>query len=85
MQLSPLIISLQVACVATIITFFCGIAAARLVLRVNKGKGLLDVLFTLPLVLPPTVVGFFLLLVFGTNNPLGQLLSAVGIKVVFSR
>lgn len=84
MQLSPLIISLQVACVATIITFFCGIAAARLVMKMNKGKALLDVLFTLPLVLPPTVVGFFLLLVFGTNNPLGQLLSTFGIKVVFS-
>ncbi len=84
MQLSPLIISLQVACVATFITFFCGIAAARLVLKIKKGQNLLDVLFTLPLVLPPTVMGFFLLLVFGTNNPLGQLLATFGIKVVFS-
>jgi len=84
MQLSPLIISLQVACVATIITFFCGIAAARLVLKIKKGQNILDVLFTLPLVLPPTVMGFFLLLVFGTNNPLGQLLATFGIKVVFS-
>jgi molybdate transport system permease protein len=85
MDISPLLISLKVALLATVITFFTGIYAARLVVVKLKGlRGLLDGLFTLPLVLPPTVVGFFLLLIFGKNGWLGRLLGFFEISVVFS-
>jgi molybdate transport system permease protein len=75
---------MKTAATATIITFFLGIFAAQKVMKV-KGRMVwfLDGLFTLPLVLPPTVAGFFLLVLFGKHGPLGQLLSTVGIQIVF--
>jgi molybdate transport system permease protein len=84
MDLSPLFISLKVAGCATVITFFLGIIAARFVLRLDRLKGVIDGLFTLPMVLPPTVVGFFLLLLFGKNGLLGQWLAKIGASVVFT-
>lgn len=82
---SPLWISLQTTITATVITFFLGIAAASWMLEYRgKGKGLIDGLLTLPLVLPPTVVGFFLLLLLGKHGPFGQLLQQLGITVIFS-
>ncbi|MGV2827673.1 molybdate ABC transporter permease subunit [Myxosarcina sp. GI1(2024)] len=84
-DLSPLWISLKTASVATVFTFFVGIAAAsRMKAYKGKGKGLIDGILTLPLVLPPTVVGFLLLLLFGINNPVGKLLNQLGITVIFS-
>lgn len=84
-DLSPFWISLRTAFVATSITFFLGIAVAHWMLgHQSKVKGLLDSLFTLPLVLPPTVVGFFLLVVCGKHSPFGQLLEALGISPIFS-
>lgn len=77
MDLSPLWISLKVAFVATVFTFFIGIFAAYKVARMKRGKGLVDGILTLPMVLPPTVVGFFLLLLFGKNGLLGQVVSVV--------
>ena len=71
MELTPLVISLQTAGLATVITFFSGIGLALLVLRMNRWQGLADALITLPLVLPPTVVGFFLLLFCGRRSALG--------------
>ena len=59
MDMSPLSLSLKVAFLATFFTFCFGLLAAQLVVKLRHGKGLLDGLFTLPLVLPPTVVGFF--------------------------
>jgi molybdate transport system permease protein len=83
--LSPLLISLRTVLVATVITFFLGIAAARWMARYSgRLKSLLDGLFILPLVLPPTVVGFGLLLLFGKNGPLGQLFSLLNTTIVFS-
>ncbi|MDR1961066.1 MAG: molybdate ABC transporter permease subunit [Gracilibacteraceae bacterium] len=84
MDLSPLWISVKVAGCATMITFFLGIVAARLVLRLDRLKGVVDGLFTLPMVLPPTVVGFFLLLLFGKNGLFGQTLATLGWSVVFT-
>jgi molybdate transport system permease protein len=84
MDISPLWISLKVALLATFIAFFAGIYAARLVVKLKRCRGLLDSLFTLPLVLPPTVVGFFLLLIFGKNGMLGQILGYFDVSVVFS-
>jgi molybdate transport system permease protein len=67
------------------VTFFLGIAAACFVSRYRgKFKGLIDGVLTLPLVLPPTVVGFLLLILFGKHGPLGKLLMAAGMTVIFS-
>jgi len=81
---SPLWISLKTGIMATIIAFFLGILAARLVMRLDKKlKWILDGIFTLPLVLPPTVAGFFLLLLFSLRRPFGNLLyTQFDIKVV---
>ena len=81
---SPLWISLKTGIMATIIAFFLGILAARLVMRLDKKlKWILDGIFTLPLVLPPTVAGFFLLLLFSLRRPFGKYLyTQFDIKVV---
>ena len=84
LDLSPLWISLKVALPATIFTFVLGICAARTVVKLNHGQAVLDGLFTLPLVLPPTVVGFFLLLAFGKNSLVGQFFSQFGFSFIFS-
>ncbi len=84
LDLSPLWISLKTTFAATVITFFLGIAAAQWIFNYRgKGKHLIDGLLTLPLVLPPTVVGFFLLLLLGRNS-FGQLLQPLGIRVIFT-
>jgi len=83
--LSPLWISLRTVLTATVITFFLGITVARWMSRYQgKSKNLIDGLFILPMVLPPTVVGLGLLLLFGKHGPLGQLLMLLGTTVVFS-
>lgn len=81
---SPLFISLRTGVVATVISFFLGIFAARRVVAAgNKVKAVADGILTLPMVLPPTVAGFFLLLLFSLKRPLGSfLLDQWGIKVV---
>ncbi|KJS86829.1 molybdate ABC transporter permease subunit [Desulfosporosinus sp. BICA1-9] len=85
LDFSPLLISLRAAFIATIVTFFLGIAAACFVSGYRgKFKGLIDGVLTLPLVLPPTVVGFLLLILFGKNGPLGKFLLALGTTVIFS-
>ena len=82
---SPLLISLKTAILATAVTVILGILAARLVIRFpEKAQWLTDGILTLPLVLPPTVIGFILLMIFGKNSPLGQALLQLGIRVVFS-
>lgn len=82
---SPLIISLRTVLMAGVLVFLLGISFARFFLYVNgRMKWLTDVLFTLPLVLPPTVIGFFLLVVFGKNSPIGKTLAQVGISFIFS-
>ena len=66
---------------------FLGVRMARLVVsaRSEKVKMVLDGILTLPMVLPPTVAGFFLLMIFGVKRPLGQLfLELFGVKIVFS-
>lgn len=84
MDYSPLLISLKAAIFATFITFFLGIYSAYFTLKLKKLKGLLDGVFTLPLVLPPTVVGFLLLVLLGKNSILGQFLLKYDITIVFS-
>ncbi len=83
---SPLWISLKTGIVATVLCFFLGIWAARAVMRMGKrAKAVVDGLLTLPMVLPPTVAGFFLLLIFSLRRPVGTFLYATfSIKVVQS-
>lgn len=85
LDLSPLWISLKVSFLATVFTFFAGIAVAYWMLGYRgKGKSLLEGVFVSPLILPPTVVGFLLLLFFGKNGPAGQFLESFGLSVVFT-
>lgn len=87
MDFSAVIISLKTASVSFVYTFFMGVLCAWLVvsLRSRALKTALDSILTLPLVLPPTVTGFLLLLTFGVNRPLGQfLLEFLGVKIVFN-
>ncbi len=82
---SPLIISLATTCAATVATFFLGMVAARIMYDVRGGlRAWSDGVLTLPLVLPPTVVGFFLLLVFGRRSFVGRALEHVGLTIAFS-
>ena len=81
----PLWNSVRIAAASCILVFFTGIFAAHYISRLPRiAKGLLDVVLTLPLVLPPTVVGYFLLLVFGVKRPLGQFLLQFGVKFVMT-
>ena len=85
LDLSPLWISISTALLATLITFFLGIIVAyRIVNYKGIFKGLIDGLLTLPLILPPTVIGFFLLLLFGKNGPIGNLLEVFNLSVIFT-
>lgn len=85
LDLSPLWISLKIATIATLITFFLGLIAARLMLDFRgKSKSIIDTIFIAPLVLPPTVVGFLLLLLLGKNSPIGQTLHSFGVNLIFT-
>ncbi|HJV44331.1 MAG TPA: molybdate ABC transporter permease subunit [Bacillota bacterium] len=86
MNLAPLFLSLKVAFFSTSIVFITGVLLARLLARRTFfGKSLIESLFLLPLVLPPTVVGFGLLILFGKNGIIGRwLLSWFDIQIVFS-
>ncbi|MBW5389430.1 molybdate ABC transporter permease subunit, partial [Brachyspira hampsonii] len=84
MEYSPLILSIKTALYSTIITFFIGIYAAIIVVKIKKFSSLFDIIFTLPLVLPPTVVGFFLLLLFGRNSFIGGIVGKLGFPFVFT-
>ena len=73
---SPLWISIKTGIVATIISFFLGLWAARRVIRKDyRTKSILDGILTLPMVLPPTVAGFFLLLIFSRRRAFGIFLN----------
>lgn len=81
----PLYNSLRIAAISCVLVFFAGILAAYYVARLPRAvKGILDVILTLPMVLPPTVVGYFILLVFGAKRPLGIFLAQYGIKFVMT-
>ena len=86
MDFFPLFNSLRIAVIATIIIFFIGIFAAYYIAKLpNIVKGVLDVILTLPLVLPPTVVGYLLLTVLGPRRPFGILINELfGIRMVMT-
>ena len=81
----PLWNSLRIAAASCVTVFFVGIFAAYYVAKLPRWvKGILDVVFTLPMVLPPTVCGYFLLLSFGVKRPIGMFLSELGVQVVMT-
>ena len=81
----PLWNSLRIASISCVLVFFLGIFAAYYAARLPRAvKGVLDVVLTLPMVLPPTVCGYFLLLLFGAKRHLGILLARYGIKFVMT-
>jgi molybdate transport system permease protein len=81
---SPFWISLKVAGFATVFAVILGILAAWLVNRVNRGKALLDALFIMPLILPPTVLGFLILETVSIHSPIGVFLLDIGIKLTMN-
>lgn len=87
MDTSPIIISMKTAIVAIVFTFILGLFAARWILyrKSEAAKIFWDGIFTMPLVLPPTVAGFFLLVLFGSYGPVGKLFEDyLGIRIAFS-
>ena len=81
----PLWNSLRIAAISSVVVFFSGIFCAYYAARLPRAiKGVLDVVLTLPMVLPPTVCGYFLLLIFGAKRPLGAFLAQFGIKFVMT-
>lgn len=87
MDWSPIWISLKTASVAIAVTFFLGLLTAWMVMRLKSSrmKIIWDGILTLPLVLPPTVMGFFLLYLLGVKRPIGQFfVDYFGIKIAFS-
>lgn len=82
---SPFWISIKTSLLSTFITFFLGIIISYIIANYNgKIKGLIDGLLTLPLILPPTVVGFFLLILCGKNGPIGKILAHFNTTLIFS-
>ena len=87
MDISPIIISMKTATIAILFTFILGLLAARWILyrKSDATRIFWDGIFTMPLVLPPTVAGFFLLVFFGSYGPVGILFeNYLGIKIAFS-
>ena len=85
MDFSPLWISLKTAFLATIITSKIGIFISyKMANYKGRGRGLIDGVFTLPLILPPTVIGFFLLLICGKNGFVGKIFMSFNKNIIFS-
>ena len=85
MDFSPLWISLKTAFLATIITSIIGIFISyKMANYKGRGRGLIDGIFTLPLILPPTVIGFFLLLICGKNGFVGKIFMSFNKNIIFS-
>lgn len=85
MDFSPLWISLKTAFLATIINSIIGIFISyKMANYKGRGRGLIDGVFTLPLILPPTVIGFFLLLICGKNGFVGKIFMSFNKNIIFS-
>ena len=87
MDWTPILISMKTASVSILITFFLGLIIAWIIIKLknNTLKIILDGIFTLPIVLPPTVVGFFLLYIFGIRGPIGSFfIEFFAVKIAFS-
>ena len=84
---TPIFISMKTASLSIFITFFLGLIVAWGIVKLKNDsvKIVLDGIFTLPIVLPPTVVGFFLLYIFGVRGPIGKFfVDFFAVKIAFS-
>jgi len=85
MDLTPLLLTIKVSLVATVFTVAIGLALAWVMAKRSfPGKELLDVLIMQPLVIPPTVLGYYLLSAFGASSPVGRFFESIGINIVFT-
>lgn len=84
MDYSPLLVTLKISLAATVIVFVTGLLASWGVTSMRKGRAVIDAVLSLPLVLPPTVVGFLLLICLGSNSPIGKVLDSLGMRVIFT-
>ena len=85
MDYSPLWVTLRTCGVAIVFVFFLGLAAAYFTLRISKrAQDIFDTIFTIPMVLPPTVCGFLLLSALGRNTAFGRFFQEIGFPLVFS-
>lgn len=86
MDLFPLYLTMKVSFTATVFTAFAGLAVAILLARRDfPGKGVVDVLIMEPLVIPPTVLGYYLLVLFGRRTPVGVFLEdTIGLEIAFT-
>ncbi len=86
MEWQPLLLSFRIAAIATLLAAVVGVALASLLLRRFPGRDVLDVLLTTPMVLPPTVLGYYVLVALGRRSTLGQAFeSLTGSSIVFTR
>jgi molybdate transport system permease protein len=87
MEIEPLILSFQVATIAMAIAAVIGIAVAALLVNYRfPGRNVVDVIFTAPMVMPPTVLGYYVLVALGTHSTLGNLYTAItGSQIVFTK
>ncbi|MCR5047482.1 MAG: molybdate ABC transporter permease subunit [Saccharofermentans sp.] len=84
MDLSPLWTTFKISLAATVFVFVTGLLLAWGVTNLKRGRALIDAVFSLPLVLPPTVMGFLILISVGANSAVGKFLDAFGMKLVFT-
>lgn len=85
MDFFPLFLTVKVSFFATVLTIAVGLALAWCMAKKEfRGKGALDVVIMQPLVIPPTVLGYYLLAVFGRSGPLGAFLDSIGVEIVFT-
>ena len=87
MEIDPLLLSFEVATIAMVISALIGVAVAALLANYRfPGRNLVDVVFTAPMVMPPTVLGYYVLVALGTNSVLGKAYSAItGSQIVFTK
>lgn len=83
MDIYPLLISLKVSLIATVFVVIFGVIMAYFTTK-SRFSTIFDMIFTLPIILPPTVIGFFLLMIFGKNGVIGKVLEMFGISLVFT-
>ena len=84
MDLSPLWTTFKISLAATVFVFVTGLRLAWGVTNLKRGRALIDAVLSLPLVLPPTVMGFLILISVGANSAVGKFLDAFGMKLVFT-
>lgn len=86
MILSPIIISIRVAIISTVFTLIIGVFLSRIMTKYDfKGKEILEVVILLPMVLPPSVIGYGLLILIGKRGIIGRLLyDAFGVRLIFT-